>query len=125
MTYLCTIFEKQKELKMKNVEELNEMLDNLFEVKRNYENAVCERLAGTKPMAILQDVEDEECNEPMTLRLEGEDDTDTYKVDIIKAEEGMMVCHVCEINGKMTDTWYPYYFFGVEGIYILSNIAWE
>lgn len=101
------------------------MLNNVFKAIRKYEDAVYEHLAETKPMAVLYDVDDDECNEPATIRVDNGDDVDTYCIDMAKAENGMIMCHICERNGRQLDEWYPYHFFGLNGIYILSNIAWE
>lgn len=101
------------------------MLDNAFKAIRKYEDAVYTRLAETKPMAVLYDVEDEECNDPFVINFENGDDIDTCSIDMVKAENEMIICHICERNGEQWDEWYPYHYFGLEGIYILSNIAWE
>lgn len=110
---------------MKTPDELDKMLDGVFNAKRLYEEAVLVRLAGTKPMAVLSDPDDEECEEPFTLNMDDGDCPVSYSVDMVKAENGMIICHVCSVDGKRRDEWYPYYFFGLDGLYLLSSIAWE
>lgn len=110
---------------MKNIDELNEMLNNVFETKRMYERAVLERLQATKPMPVVSDVDDDTIDDPLTLMVDNASEVDTYEIDTVKAEDGMILCHVRSIDGVEMDEWYPHYFFGSDDIYILASIRWD